>query len=168
MLSAQEAGEGLLLVSSSLDTCSSIVNDTIVEMNCFLHVRGNLLGNLTIEPGAQVIVDGSVGGKINNRGGKLLINHKELAASVDGPAEAEACGVLRINLTAIASNWAKLAKYTEAECAAVVKGNVFCLQHSGSQTRSRSGASFDHLCPQWAVLRDRADLRRNQCATRHQ
>jgi hypothetical protein len=79
MLSAHEAGEELLLVSSSLDTCSSIVNDTIVEMNCFLHVRGNLLGNLTIEPGAKVIVDGSVGGKINNRGGKLVINHKGLA-----------------------------------------------------------------------------------------
>ncbi|MGC2077294.1 MAG: alanine racemase [Xanthobacteraceae bacterium] len=108
-----------------MDTCSSIVNDTIVEMNCFLHVRGNLLGNLTVEPGAQVIVDGSVGGKINNRGGKLVINHKELAAFVDGPPEAEAGGVLKINLTAIAANWDKLAKTTQAECAAVVKGNAY-------------------------------------------
>jgi alanine racemase len=33
--------------------------------------------------------------------------------------------VLKINLTAIASNWDKLAKYTDAECAAVVKGNGY-------------------------------------------
>ena len=43
----------------------------------------------------------------------------------DGPAEAEACGVLIINLTAIASNWSNLAKRTGAECAAVVKGNAY-------------------------------------------
>ena len=41
----------------------------------------------------------------------------------DGPAEAEACGVLIINLTAIASNWSNLAK--RIECAAVVKGNAY-------------------------------------------
>jgi hypothetical protein len=106
----------------------------------------------------------------------------------DGPAEAEACGILKISLTAIATNWDKLAKHTEAECAAVVKGNAygcgidpiagalaktgcrtfFCLQYSGGQTRSRGCAEFDHLCSQWAVLRDRADLRGSQCATRHQ
>jgi hypothetical protein len=96
MLSAQEAGEELLLVGSSFDTCRSIVNDTIVEMNSFLYVRGNLLGNLTIESGAQVVVDGSVGGKINNRRGKLVSDHKGLAVFVDGPPGAEACGVLKI------------------------------------------------------------------------
>jgi hypothetical protein len=45
MLSAQKAEEGLLLVTGSSDINSSVVNDT----NHFLHVRGNLLGNLTIE-----------------------------------------------------------------------------------------------------------------------
>jgi alanine racemase len=125
MLSAQKAEEGLLLVTGSSDINSSVVNDTIVQTNCFLHVRGNLLGNLTIEPGAKVIVEGSVAGKIINRGGRLAVKHKAACVMTDGPAEAEACGVLMINLTAIASNWGNLAKRTEAECAAVVKGNAY-------------------------------------------
>jgi alanine racemase len=125
MLSAQKAEEGLLLVTGSSDINSSVVNDTIVQTNCFLHVRGNLLGNLTIEPGAKVIVEGSVAGRIINRGGRLAVKHKAACVMTDGPAEAEACGVLMINLTAIASNWGNLAKRTEAECAAVVKGNAY-------------------------------------------
>ena len=89
-LSAQKVVEGPLLVSGSSDINSSVLNDTIVQKNCFLHVRGNLLGSLTIEPGAKVIVEGSVDGKIINRGGRLVVNHKGLAACVmtDGPAEA--------------------------------------------------------------------------------
>jgi len=127
MLSAQKAEEGPLLVSTSSDIHGSVLNDTIVQKNCFLHVRGNLLGSLTIEPGANVVVEGSVEGKIINRGGRLVVNNKGLAACVtlDGPAEAEACGVLKINLTAIAFNWEALAKRTEAECAGVVKGNAY-------------------------------------------
>jgi alanine racemase len=125
MLSGQKAEEGLLLITGSSDINSSVVNDTIVQKNCLLHVRGNLLGNLTIEPGAKVIVDGSVSGKIINRGGRLAVNHKAACVMTDGPAEAEACGVLLINLTAIASNWGNVAKRTEAECAAVVKGNAY-------------------------------------------
>jgi len=125
MFSEQKAEEGLLLVTGSSDIKSSVVNDTIVQKNCLLHVRGNLLGNLTIEPGAKVIVEGSVAGKITNRGGRLVVNHKAACVITDGPAEAEACGVLMINLTAIASNWGNLAKRTEAECAAVVKGNAY-------------------------------------------
>src|SRR6516164_438027 len=115
-----------LLVSSSLDINGSVFNDTVVRENCSLHVRGNLLGSLTIEPGATVIVEGSVDGKIIDRGGRLVVNNKGLAAYVtfDGPPEAEACGVLKINLTAIASNWERLSKYTEAECASVVKQNL--------------------------------------------
>jgi hypothetical protein len=66
MLSAQKAEEGLLLVTGSSDINSSVVNDT----NCFLPIRGNLLGHLTIELGAKVIVEGSVAGKIINRGGR--------------------------------------------------------------------------------------------------
>jgi alanine racemase len=125
VLSAQKAEEGLLLVSGSSDIHSSVVNDTIVRENCCLHIRGNLLGNLTIEPGAKVIVEGSVAGRVSNRGGRLVVNHKAACVTTDGPAQAEACGVLMINLTAIASNWDKLAKRAEAECAAVVKGNAY-------------------------------------------
>jgi hypothetical protein len=53
-----------------------------------------------------------VDGKIIDRGGRLVVNNKGLAAYVtfDGPPEAEACGVLKINLTAIASNWERLSK----------------------------------------------------------
>jgi hypothetical protein len=127
IFSGQKAGEGPLLVTGSSDINSSVVNDAFVRKNCFLHVHGNLLGSLTIEPGAKVIVEGSVDGKINNRGGKLVINHNGLAACVvtDGPPEAEAGGVLKINLTAITFNWEKIAKHTEAECAAVVKGDAY-------------------------------------------
>jgi alanine racemase len=126
-LSAQKAVEGLLLVSSALDVNGSVLNDAIVQKNCSLHIRGDLLGSLTIEPGAKVVVDGSVDGKIINNGGRLVINNRGLSACamLDGPPEAEACGVLKINLTAIASNWDKLAKHTDAECAAVVKGNAY-------------------------------------------
>ena len=127
MLSARRAEPGLLLVSSSSDIHGSITSDTIVQKKCSLHVRGNLLGSLTIEPGAKVVVEGSVDGKIINRGGRLVVNNKGLAAYVtlDGPPEAEACGVLKVNLTAMAANFENLAKRTEAECAAVVKGNAY-------------------------------------------
>src|SRR3974390_223183 len=86
-----------LLVSNSLDISGSVFNDTVVRENCSLHVRGNLLGSLTIEPGATVIVEGSVDGKIIDRGGRLVVNNKGLAAYVtfDGPPEAEARGVLK-------------------------------------------------------------------------
>ena len=70
MLSAQKVEEGPLLVStSSEDIHGTVFYDTIVQKNCSLHVRGNLLGSLTIEPGAKVVVEGSVDGKIVNRGG---------------------------------------------------------------------------------------------------
>ena len=69
-----------LLVSSSSDINGSVLNDTIVQANCSLHVRGNILGSLTIEPGATVVVEGSVDWKIIKRGGSLLVNNKGLAA----------------------------------------------------------------------------------------
>ena len=121
-----ELGEPLL-VRSSLDINGSVLNDTIVLEHCSLHVRGNIMGDLTIARGATVVVEGSVNGRTINRGGGLVVNNKSLAACVtlDGPPEAEACGVLKINLTAIASNWEWLSKYTEAECASVVKGNAY-------------------------------------------
>ena len=115
------------MVSGPSDIHGSVVNDTIVERNCSLHVRGNVLGSLTIERGAKVVVEGSVDGKIVNRGGTLVVNNKGLAACVtlDGPPEAEACGILKINLSALASNWDTLAKRAEAECAAMVAGNAY-------------------------------------------
>ena len=124
--SARKAVEGLL--ASSSDINGSVLDDTVVQKNCSLHIRGDLLGDLTIESGAKVVVEGSVDGKIVNKGGRLVVNNKAHAACVttDGPAEAEACGVLKIDLTAIVSNWEKLAKYAAAaECAAVVKGNAY-------------------------------------------
>jgi alanine racemase len=124
-LSAQKAVEGLL--ASSSDINGTVLDDTVVQKNCSLHIRGNLLGNLTIESGAKVVVEGSVDGKIVNRGGTLVVNNKAHAScvTIEGPSEAEACGVVKIDLTAIVSNWEKLAKYAGTECAAVVKGNAY-------------------------------------------
>ena len=126
-LSGEEAVGALPLVANSSDINGSVLDDTVVQKNCFLHIRGNLLANLTIESGAKVVVEGSVDGKIVNRGGRLIVNNKPHAACIttDGPAEAEACGILKIDLTAVVSNWEKLAKYGTAECAAVVKGNAY-------------------------------------------
>ena len=127
VLSGQKATDGLLEVTTSSNIHGSVFDDTIVQRRCSLHIRGDLLGSLTIEPGAEVVIDGSVDGKIINRGGRLVVHNKRLAGCVttDGPREAEACGVLKINLTAIAFNWETLAKHTNAECAAVVKGNAY-------------------------------------------
>jgi alanine racemase len=127
MFAVQSAQSGPLLVSGPSDIHGSVVNDTIVERNCSLHVRGNLVGSLTIERGASVVVEGSIEGKIINRGGTLIVNNKGLAAcvTVDGPPEALACGVLSVNLTALAENWDILVKRADAECAAVLEGNAF-------------------------------------------
>jgi alanine racemase len=116
-----------LVVSTATDINGSVSTDTIVQKNCSLHIRGNLVGSLTIEPGANVVVEGSVDGKIVNQGGRLVVNHNGLAACVtlDGPSEGEAGAILKINLTAIASNWERLAKCTDADCAAVVKCNAY-------------------------------------------
>jgi alanine racemase len=122
---AVEAGP--LLISSSSEVHGSVLSDTVVQRNCTLHVRGNLLGSLTIEPGANVIVEGSVDGKITNRGGRLLVHNKGLAACVtlEDPPEAEACGVLKVNLSNLAANYELLSKRTDAECAAVVRADGY-------------------------------------------
>src|SRR5580700_1189001 len=97
----------LRVISSSGDINGSLFTDAIVQKNCSLHVWGSVSGSLTIEPGADVLVDGSVYGKIINRGGRLVVNHKGLTACVarEGPPEGEAGAVLTINLTAIGFNW---------------------------------------------------------------
>jgi alanine racemase len=118
---------GPLVFSSSTETNGSLFTDTIVQKNCSLHVRGSVSGSLTVEPGADVLVDGSVYGKIVNRGGRLVVNHKGLTACVarEGPPEGEAGAILTINLTAIGFNWERLAKSTKAECAAVLECNAY-------------------------------------------
>ena len=117
----------LLVISSSADINGSLFTDAIVQKNCSLHVWGSVSGSLTIEPGADVLVDGSVYGKIINRGGRLVVNHKGLTACVvrEGPSESEAGATLKINLTAIGFNWERLAKRTDVECAAVLECNAY-------------------------------------------
>jgi alanine racemase len=124
---AREFAEGPLLVSGSLVINGSVLNDAIVQRNGFLHIHGNLKGSLTIEPGANVVVEGSVDGKVINRGGRLVVNNKGIAefARVEGPPEPEAGGVLKVNLAAIAFNWDALARRAEGECAAVVKADAY-------------------------------------------
>jgi alanine racemase len=124
---SQSATSKFLVVRRSADIDGSVFTDTIVQNNCSLHVRGSVAGSLTIEPGADVLVDGSVYGKITNRGGRLVVNHKGLTAHVvlDGPSESEAGAILKINLTAIGFNWERLARCTEAECAAVLQCNAY-------------------------------------------
>lgn len=121
------AEAGPVLISSSSEIHGSIASDTVVQRNCTLHVRGNLLGGLTIEPGASVVVDGSIDGRIVNKGGRLQVHNKGLAAcvTVEGPSEAEAGGTLKINLTNLAANYERLTKRTEAECAAVVRADAY-------------------------------------------
>lgn len=116
-----------LVISNSTEINGSLSTDTIVRKNCWLHVRGSVAGRLTIEQGADVVVDGSVYGKIINRGGRLVVKHKGLTACValDGPPESEASAVLKINLGAIAFNWERLAKSTGAECGAVLRCNAY-------------------------------------------
>lgn len=127
MLSTDEFAEGPLLVSDSADISGSLFKDAIVQRDCSLHIRGNLKGNLTIERGANVIVEGSVDGRVINQGGKLVINNRGIAeyATVEGPPEPEAGGILKVDLNAIACNWEELAKRTNAECAAVVKADAY-------------------------------------------
>jgi alanine racemase len=134
-----------LVISSSTETDGSLFTDAIVEKNCSLHVRGSVSGGLTIELGADVLVDGSVHGKIVNRGGRLVVNNKGLTACVarEGPPESEAGAVLTINLSAIAFNWQRLAKSADVECAAALECNAYgcginwvadALAKSGCQT----------------------------------
>jgi alanine racemase len=116
-----------LEISGAMETNGSLFTDAIVQKNCSLHVRGSVSGSLTIEPGADVLVDGSVYGKILNRGGRLVVNHKGLTAFVarEGPSEEEAGATLTINLSAIAFNWERLAKSSDAECASVLECNAY-------------------------------------------
>lgn len=126
MLSARKDAEPLL-VNGSSDINGSVHNDAVVRRNSFLHVHGNLKGSLTIEEGAKVVVEGCVGGKVINRGGRLVVNNKGIAdfLAAEGPPEAEAGGVLKIDLSAVVLNWRQLARRSASECAAVVRADAF-------------------------------------------
>ena len=135
----------LMVITSSAEINGSLFTAAIVQKDCSVHVRGSVTGSLTIEPGADVLVDGSVYGKIINRGGRLVVNHKGLTACVvrEGPLESDAGATLKINLTALGFNWERLAKSTDAECAAVLECNAYgcgidpvadALAKSGCQT----------------------------------
>jgi len=126
-LSEQKAAGGLSFVARSSDINATVIDDTVVQKNCSLHIRGNLLASLTIEPGAKVVVEGSVEGRIVNKGGRLLVNNKAHASCITavGPAEDEARGILKIDLTAVVSNWERLAKFSTVECAAGLEGNAY-------------------------------------------
>ena len=131
-----------LVFRASTDIAGSLSADAIVQENCFLHVRGNVIGGLTLEPGADVVVDGYVGGKIANRGGRLVVNNRGLTARVtlDGPSESEADAVLKVNLSAIAFNWERLRGLTDAECAASLKCNAYgCGADRVAEALAKSG-----------------------------
>ena len=138
-----------LVISSSAEINGSVSTDAIVQKDCSVHVRGSVTGSLTIEPGADVLVDGSVYGKITNRGGRLVVNHKGLTACVvrEGPSESDAGATLKINLTAIGFNWERLAKSTDAECAAVLECNAYgCGIDPVADALAKSGCkSMSHL-----------------------
>jgi alanine racemase len=116
-----------LVITSSAEINGSLFTDAIVQKDCSVHVRGSVTGSLTIELGADVLVDGSVNGKIINRGGRLVVKHKGLTACSirEGPPESDVGATLKINLTAIAFNWATLAAKTDADCAAVLECNAY-------------------------------------------
>jgi alanine racemase len=122
-----EDAENLFSVNGVKEIIGSVRRDTIVQRNSSLYVRGNLKGNLTIESGAEVVIDGSIDGKVTNKGGKLEVRNRGIAEFVmaEGPPEAEAAGVLKIDLSAIAFNWSALQKRTLAECSAVVKADGY-------------------------------------------
>ena len=117
----------LLVITGSAEFNGSLFTDAIVQKDCSVHVRGSVTGSLTIEFGADVLVDGSVYGKIINRGGRLVVKHKGLTAcSVrEGPPESDVGATLKINLTAIGFNWERIAKSTDADCAAVLECNAY-------------------------------------------
>jgi hypothetical protein len=161
---------GPVLISSSSEVHGSITSDTIVQRNCTLHVRGNLLGGLTIEPGASVVVDGSIDGRIINKGGRLQVYNKGLAAcvTVEGPSETEAGGTLKINLTNLAANYERLTKRTEAECAAVVRADAYAAALARSPGRSPNPAATPSSFPIFRKPKAYARLRlrrRSMCST---
>lgn len=115
-----------LQVTGRWNISESVIADTIVQRDAVLLVWGDFQGSLTIERGAQVVIEGFIDGKVTNKGGRLVVHDRQVAkVATAGPPEAEAGGILKVNLSAIATNWRALAKCTLAECAAVVKADAY-------------------------------------------
>src|SRR5215203_3260042 len=95
MILTKKHGTKPLLVNGRLELNESVFEDTTVQRDSFLHVRGNLTGDLTIEPGSHVVIEGWVEGKVINRGGRLVINNSGLVdlIAADGPPLVEASGI---------------------------------------------------------------------------
>ena len=68
---------GPLVVEQDLDIQGTIAGDTVVRSARKLHLRGAITGNLTLEPGASVVIYGTVGGRVRKHGGILVITHPE-------------------------------------------------------------------------------------------
>lgn len=145
MFSDQKNVEGRILISRSSEINGSLLEDTIVERNCFLHIRGNVKGSLTISEGARVVVEGSIDGKVFNKGGNLTVHNNGTITeflTTDGPPENESGAVLKVNLSAIALNWVALAKHTLSECAAVLRADAYgCGLGPVAGTLARSGCN---------------------------
>lgn len=141
--SPQKDGEGYIFITRNEEINGSLLQDTVVERNCFLHIRGNVKGSLTISEGARVVVEGSIDGKVMNKGGNLTVHNNGTITeflTTDGPPEKEASAVLKVNLSAISLNWAAMAKHTLSECAAVVRDDGYgCGISAVAGTLARAG-----------------------------
>ena len=139
----QKDGGGCTVITRNSEINGSLLQDTVVERNCFLHIRGNVKGSLTICEGARVVVEGSIDGKVMNKGGNLTVHNNGTITeflTTDGPPEKESSVVLKVNLSAISLNWVAMAKHTLSECAAVVRDDAYgCGIEAVAGTLARTG-----------------------------
>ncbi len=141
--SQQKGDDGRIVISRNSEINGSLLQDTVVQRNCFLHIRGNVKGSLTISEGARVVVEGSIDGKVTNKGGNLTVHNNGTITeflTTDGPPEKESSAVLKVNLSAISLNWVAMAKHTLSECAAVVCNDAYgCGITAVAGTLARTG-----------------------------
>ena len=116
-----------LIVSGQCDVAGSQLVDTVVRKNGNIHIGGDLRATLTLEPGSFATIEGSIHGRVVNKGGKVTVKNNSLAglAVSNGPSEQEVGAALYVNLSAIAENLRRLTSSTTAECAAVVKSDAY-------------------------------------------
>jgi hypothetical protein len=85
---------GPLIVEHDLDVVGTIAGDTVVRAARRLHVRGAITGNLTLEPGASAVIYGTVSGRVQKRGGTLVITHPERGR--DAPSKAASSSTSKV------------------------------------------------------------------------
>ena len=100
---------------------------------------------------------------------RLVVRHKGLTECVvmDGPAAEEADAVLKINLSALAFNFATLARNTDVDCAAVLECNAYgCGIDLVADALAKSGCRTffvaHPVCPRAPGDGDRRDAARHQ------